>query len=190
MTKFSKPLTVFVTLMCVTFMAVTWVMTIARTDWKAELEKYPASVRSEQSARITELDEQIKTVEERTNAAQAAIGVDISAMTARDARWVAELKQKLDAAHELAVRVEQQAKLVQAKLDEGKLRREEVVRLMNQYEELVAQKEAAQAEARRLRDLLFQSTGTLERVQRRQELLENEANGPNYDGDKTAAGAG
>jgi hypothetical protein len=140
MTKFSKPLAIFVTVLCVAFMAVTAVATIARTDWKAELARYPAETRSKQSARIQELDEQIKLVEERTKAAEAAIATDIAAMTARDARWVAELNQKLDAAHQLAARVEAQAKLVQAKLDEGKLRREEVVRLMNQYEELVAQK--------------------------------------------------
>lgn len=180
MTKFSKPLAIFVTVMCVMFMGVTTVTTIARTDWKAELAKYPSDVRSKQSARIQELDEQIKTTEERTKAAEAAIAADILAMTARDTRWVAELNQKLAAAHDLANQVEAQSKVVQAKLDEGKLRREEVVRLMNQYEELVAQKEAAQAEVRRLRDLLFQSTGTLERVKHRNELLKLEEAASSY----------
>lgn len=174
MTKFSKVLTIFVTVMCVVFMGVTAVTSIARTDWKAELAKYPSATLADQAKRIQELNDEIKATEDRVKAAETAIAADITAMGVRDARWVAELNQKLKAAHDLAASVEAQAVQVQAKLDEGKLRREEVVRLTNQYEELVAQKEAAQAEVRRLRDLLFQSEGNLERVNRRNELLKSE----------------
>ena len=53
--------------------------------------------------------------------------------------------------------------------------REDVTRLQSQYEDLVAQKEDALANVKRLRDLLFQAEGVLERVKRRQQALDAES---------------
>jgi chromosome segregation ATPase len=91
-------------------------------------------------------------------------------------------------AHTLSEQIEVEARKTQQKLDELKLRREEIKRLQTQYEELVAQRQFSQGEVRRLRDLVFQAQGVLERVERRRQQLKADGGDVGYDEPETASG--
>ena len=94
--------------------------------------------------------------------------------TGREATLEAELLQLIEQAHTVAEQVEAEAKKVQLKQDEDTRLREEVTRLKSQYEDLLDQKQSALSNVQRLRDLLFQARGVLERVKRRKAALEGE----------------
>ena len=182
MNKFSRPLTIFVTVLCISFMGVAAVSTAARTDWKTIATKtYPKTRIGEQQQQITKLDEEITAVNEEQKRVVAAMEADVKALTDPTTGREAELEQLLEQlvtqAQQVAKEIEQQARKEDTKLDTLSLRRDDVARLQNQFDEFVSQKDAALAESKRLRDLLVQAQGLLERAQRRLELLESQSGG-------------
>lgn len=182
MTRFSRSLTIFVTILSIVFMGVAAVTTATSTDWKEiATKKFPKSRINEQQEQIRKLDESIKATDDAQKLAIAAIATDIKALTDPATGREAELEKQLAAteqrAHELAQQIEAQARKAEAKLDELQLRREDTVRLANQFAELQSQKVATQAEVKRLQDLLFQARGMLDRVRRRHESLEAQIRG-------------
>lgn len=179
MTRYSRILTIFVTVVAVAFMGATLVTTATWTDWKeVATKRFPKSEISSQQQKIHELDEQIADVDARQKLAEASIKADEDAIanpnTGREVQLEQQLAELIQQGTELARQVEAQARKTDARLDELKLRREDTVRLQNQFDELVSQKVAAEAEVKRLRDLLFQARGMLDRVQRRHKSLEEQ----------------
>jgi chromosome segregation ATPase len=183
MTKTSKVLTVLVTAFSILFMGITAVMSTAQTDWREKATKeFPKSRIADQTAQLDDLRKEIEALDKQQKLAVDGIAADSLAITApntgRVARLEAELVQLIDEAHKVAEQVEAEAKKVGAKQDEGKHLRDRVTRLTSQFEDLVAQKEDALMNVKRLRDLLFQARGVLDRVKKRQQALE--AEGPTY----------
>jgi chromosome segregation ATPase len=183
MKKFARPLTILVTVLAVVYMAVAAVGTATFTDWKGVRKAQDEELRSQQAA-LADLDKRLADVDDKVRqAAEAAIAADEKALTdpatGREAELEKMLAQLEQRAHEVAQQIEVKARESNAKLDELKMRREDTVRLQGQHDELVSQKEAAEAEARRLRDLLHQARGVLERAQRRQRALESQVQGTN-----------
>lgn len=179
MTKASKALVIAVTVFSVIFMGVAAVMSTARTDWRDKATKeFPSSQIAKQRETIQEYDKGIEDLARQQKAVEAGIAADDKAIFAADSgREVAlesELKQLIDEAHTLAEQVEVAAKKVEVRQDEDKRLREEVTRLKSQYDDLVAQKDDALTSVKRLRDLLFQAKGVLERVEKRQKALDAE----------------
>jgi chromosome segregation ATPase len=179
MTKTSKILTIVVTMGSVLFMAVAAVLSTVRTDWKEKATKeFPRSRITDQKAQLDDLDKEIKSVARLQADADAGIAADSLAITTpttgRVAQLESELQKLIDEAHKLAEQVEAEAKTVDEKQDRDKRLREEVARLQSQYEDLVAEKENSLANVKRLRDLLFQAQGVLDRVQKRQKALNSE----------------
>ncbi len=198
-TTIGKSLTIAVTVLSVLFMGVAAVMSTARTDWKqratAEYEKggFPKSEIAKQDKIKADLNAQIKSVDEQQVAAVKTIDADIQALTnpqnGREVQLETELAQLIDQAHTLSGQIEAEAKKVQLKQDEDTRLRDEVTRLKSQYEDLVGQKDAAQADVKRLKDLLVQAKGVLQRVQRRHKSLEAEAR-KSYDPEPSAGRQG
>lgn len=176
MNKFSRLLTIFVTVLSVAFMSVAAVSTAARTDWKEAATKTWKKARiSEQQQELRDLEEKITAVGNEQKLALASIEADVKALTDPATGREAELEQNLaqleQQARQLAKDIEEQARKADTKLETLSLRRDDVARLQNQFDEIVSQKEAAQQEAKRLRDLLVQAKGVLDRVERRREAL-------------------
>jgi chromosome segregation ATPase len=187
MTKASKALVIAVTVFSVIFMGVAAVMSTAHTDWKEKATKeFPSSKITDQRTKIQDFDKGIEDLGRLQKSAEAAIAADEKALfaaeTGREAVLEVELKQLIEEAHTLAEQVEAAAKKVEARQDEDKRLREEVTRLQSQYDDLVAQKDDALTGVKRLRDLLFQAKGVLERVEKRQKALNAERPpDPNYE---------
>lgn len=182
MNKFSRILTIFVTFLCVAFMSVAAVSVAARTDWKLAAQKtYPKATITEQQQKLQKLDESIAAVNAEQKTVLAAIDADVKAlrdpMTGREVELEKQLAQLEAQAQQVAKQIEEQARKADAKLETLALRRDDVSRLQNQFDEFVSQKQAAEAESKRLRDLLFQARGVLERVERRRQLLESQSGG-------------
>ncbi len=179
MTKTSKCLTIAATVFSVVFMAVSAVMWTARTDWKQKADvEFPKKRIAEQAEILKGLDDQIKDVDVQQKKSVAAIASDELAVLAPnvglEAQLEVELANLIEEAHALHEQIEAEAKKVEVKQDVGKRLREEVLRLTSQYEDLVAQKEDALANVKRIRDLLFQANGVLDRVKKRQKSLESD----------------
>jgi chromosome segregation ATPase len=179
MKKASKALVIAVTVFTVIFMGVAAVMSTARTDWKEKATKeFPSSKIADQRTKIQDFDKNIEDLGRLQKAAEAGIAADEKALVAaesgREAALEVELQQLIDEAHNLADQVEAAARKVEVKQDEDKRLREEVTRLKSQYDDLVAQKDDALASVKRLKDLLFQAKGVLERVEKRQKALDAE----------------
>ncbi len=179
MTTLSRVLTIAVTVFAVLFMGVTAVMTATRTDWKeVATQKFKKADIARQQEQIKALEDRIAELEAARQRALAAIAADEKAIddpnTGREAEMEKLLADWVQQAHTLAGEAEEQARKADVKLEELKLRREDAVRLQNQFDELVSQKVAAETEAKRLRDLLFQARGVLERLKRRQQSLEEQ----------------
>jgi len=190
MTKASKVLAVAVAVFSIIFMGVAAVMSTVRTDWKEKATKeFPKSRISEQQTQIADLDKEIESVTKQHDAARAGIEADVQAIiaqqTGREAQREKELAALIEEAHTLSEQFEVEAKKVQAKQEEDKRLREDVTRLKSQYEDLVAHKDDALANVKRLRDLLFQANGLLERVKKRRDALEAEGvkKKPDYEPD-------
>ncbi|MSR56179.1 MAG: hypothetical protein EXS05_00660 [Planctomycetaceae bacterium] len=182
MTKLSRCLTILVTVLAVAFLGVAAVTTAGRTDWqKIATKDFPKAAIATQQETIAELEKQIKITSDVMAGSAEAIAVDVKAltdpMTGREVVLERELEALIAQAHDLAVKTETEARTADARLDELKLRREDTVRLQNQFDELVSQKVAAQSEVKRLRDLLFQAQGVLERAIRRRKALQAEFGG-------------
>lgn len=182
MTTFSRVLTIAVTVFAVLFMGVTVVMTATRTDWKeVATQKFKKTDIAKQQEQIRAFEEQTAAFEAARQRALAAIAADEKAIddpnTGREVEMEKLLTTLVEQAHTLAGEAEEQARKADVKLEEMRLRRDDAVRLQNQFDELVSQKVAAEAEAKRLRDLLFQAKGVLERLKRRQQSLEEQTGG-------------
>lgn len=183
MNKFSRILTIFVTVLCVAFMSVAAVSVAARTDWKTAATKtYPKSRIAEQQQILQKLDESIADFSAQQKTLLAAIDADVKALrdpaTGREVELEKQLAQFELQAQQIAKQIEEEARKADTKLETLALRRDDVSRLQNQFDEFVSQKQAAEAESKRLRDLLFQARGVLERVQRRRQLLESQNQTP------------
>lgn len=175
MTKAGKVLTVFLVFASVAFMGFAGVSSMTHSDWKAKAAELDGKIKK-QKEEIDQLDPQIAPLQARLADAIAANAADITAMQQREQVLLAELQKLSEAASVLATQAISKSKEVQGKRDESALRRDEAVLLRNQLNELRTEKQTALEEERRLTDLLIQTQGTLERVQRRNELLK-----PSYD---------
>jgi hypothetical protein len=170
-TKISKVLTVLVTVLSLAFLGATAVSSIARTDWKSKLNEYPRAKSQELQTQIDALKKQSDEYAALTPQTLAAIAADQKAMVAKSVvlnQYAATLEAEDEKLREANAAT---AVTAQEKLDIDKLRREEVQRLQAQYEELVSQRGAAEAEVLRLRDLVYQTRGVLQRAVSRNESL-------------------
>lgn len=179
MTRFSRPLTIFVTVIAVIFMGVAWVSTITFTDWREVATKqFPKAEIQKQQTELSRLDSESAAVDKAQQLALAAIEADVKAIndpnTGREVQLEAQLVQFEQQVRDIMQQVEGQARKTDAKLDELKLRREDVTRLQAQHDELASQRKSLEAEVKRLQDLLFQAKAMLERVERRRQWLEEE----------------
>lgn len=170
MTKAGKVLTVFLVFASVAFMGFAGVSSMTQSDWKSKAAELNEKIKK-QTDEIAVLEPQIEPLQLRLKEAIAANAADLKAMLDREQVLLAELQKLSEAASTLSAQAVSKAKEVQAKRDESALRRDEGVFLRNQLDELRTEKQAALDEERRLTDLLIQTQGTLERVQRRNELL-------------------
>jgi chromosome segregation ATPase len=170
MTKFSKVLTVLLVVFSVSFMALSAVSLMSSTDWKSR-KKDLSEKTAEQTRELAALETEYAGWDKRLQDAKNTITQDVAALKKKEEVLAAALAKQEEAASALAGQTVVKAKEAQAKRDEARLRREETVALRNQLDELRTQKRDAEAEERRLSDLLVQAQGTLERVERRQELL-------------------
>jgi hypothetical protein len=177
MTKLSKVLVVLVTVLAVGQLGVALVSSAARTDWKAKAAEFPRAKTQEWKSEAESFNRRRDDAARQTEEARKFIEIDGKALSARADAWAQSLSQLADQEHALRNQNAAEAVTVQARQDLDSARRAEVERLALQYQELVAQKEAALTEARRLRDLLYQSRGVLERALRRQQLLEQDRDG-------------
>ena len=179
MTKASKVLTVLVTVFCILYMGIAFMMWTVRTDWKERATKeFPKARIAEQKTQIEELDKEIAATDAQHAAAKKAIAADIASITApqigREAQLEAEWATLNAEASAIAGQVDAEAKKVQTKEEEDKRLRDDVYRLMSQYDDLVAQRSDAETNVKRQRDLLFQAKGVLERLRLRAKLLDAE----------------
>lgn len=182
MTKASKVLTIVLTVFSIVFMGVAAVMSTVRTDWSEKATKeFPKARIAEQKEKIESLDKEIALFESRQKDSAAWIEADIKSFVApqigREAQLEAEFKKLVELSQTLAGQIETEAKKVQLKQDEDKRLREEVTRLKTQYDDLLSQKYDVEETVKRLRDLLFQARGILERVKHRLELLKADEGG-------------
>jgi chromosome segregation ATPase len=196
MTKASKVLTILVTVFCILYMGIAFVMWTVRTDWKERATKdFPKSRIAEQKTRIDELDKEIAATDKQHEESKKGIAADIAAITApqigREAQLEAEWATLSAEASAIAAQIDVEAKKVQVKQEEDRRLREDVHRLMNQYEDLVAQRNDTEADVKRQLDLLFQAKGVLDRVRLRAKLLDAEEGKSDYESgsDRTAPAA-
>jgi hypothetical protein len=170
-TTISKVLTVLVTALSLAFLGAAAVSSVARTDWKGKANEYPRNKTQELQGKIEALKTEAENYAKQTPLVVAAIDTDQKAMISKaDVLKTYSTQQE---AEDKKLRQQNDATAVaaQGKLDVDKARREEVVRLQAQFEELLSQRLAAEAEVARLRDLLNQSRGVLERAARRNQTL-------------------
>jgi len=183
-TTISKVLTVLVTALSLAFLGATAVSSIARTDWKGKANEYPRNKTQELQNQIEVLKKQAEEYAALTPKTIAAIDVDQKSMLAKAETLKAYAAQLESEDKKSRQQNDATAVTAQEKLDVDKARREEVVRLQAQYEELLSQRIAAEAELTRLRDLLNQSRGVLERAVRRNQSLKTslgQADSKSYD---------
>ena len=186
MTKTSKCLTILATVFSILFMGIAAVMSTTHTDWKEKATKeFPSSEITRQRTQLQDLATEIGSLDKQQKVAEDSNAADSVAITAPETGRVAQLEREwmalIDEAHKVAEQVEAEARQVDAKQAYAKRLRGDVTRLQSQYEDLVAQKEDALANVKRLRDLLFQAKGVLERVNKRKQALE--AEGVDYTSD-------
>lgn len=177
MTRFSRILTIVVTLFSIGFMAVAAVAVVVRTDWRARAKEFPDPKLNEQQQQIAALDTQIGTTEKNLKDWNDAVEADDKLLSDRIALLQNELQTLEDRSHKLSEEIEAAAARTQTRLDDLKLRREDIFRLQAQYDELVAQKHAVEEDVKRLKDLLIQAQGVLLRVESRHKSLEAEKSG-------------
>jgi chromosome segregation ATPase len=180
MTKASKALTVVVTVFSILYMGIAFMMWTVRIDWKEKATKeFPKTRISTQQTQIQEIDKEIAAVDAQHEAAKKGIAADVVSITAPQIGRAAQLEAEWMAlnteASAIAGQVDADAKKVQVKQEEDKRLRDDVYRLMSQYEDLVSQRSDAEANVKRQRDLLFQAKGVLERLRLRAKLLQAEA---------------
>jgi hypothetical protein len=193
MTKTSKFLTILVTVFSIAYMGIAFMMWVVHVDWKEKATKeFPKSEIARQATQIQELKEQIENTVKFHDLAKKGIEADSVAFTApeigREARLEAEWALLNAEVTRVAQAVEEEAKKVQAKQDEDKRLREDVQRLMSQYQEIVEHRLDFEANVKRQRDLLFQARGVLQRLQLRAKLLdEEEGKSPSDDDESTAS---
>jgi hypothetical protein len=195
LTKASKILTVLVTFFSILYMGIAFMMWTVRADWKEKATKeFPKSrintlvtqeplepqttkdFMTAQTNVLANLDREIAATDKAHEEAKKAIAADIVSITApqigREAQLEAEWAQLNAEASAIAGQVDAEAKKVQIKEEEDKRLRDDVHRLMSQYEDLVAQRSDAEANVKRQKDLLFQAKGVLERLRLRARLLD------------------
>lgn len=137
-----------------------------------------------------QLDKRIVELEKAIKDSKELIEVDKAAMKARQEVLEKERKRIVAETIEVAAQAAAKSKEVYAQYDLARLRRQEWILMNNQLQEIRTQKDAAIAESQRLRDLLYQSQGDLERAERRQQLLLREgAKLPNEEGVTPPAGS-
>lgn len=170
-TTISKVLTVLVTALSLAFLGAAAVSSVARTDWKLKANEYPRNKTQELQGKIDALKAEADNYAQQTPLVVAAIDTDQKSMIAKAEVLKAFSVQQESEDKKLRQQNDATAVAAQGKLDVDKARREEVVRLQAQFEELLSQRLAAEAEVARLRDLLNQSRGVLERAARRNQSL-------------------
>lgn len=171
-TKISKILTILVTVLSLSFLGATAVSSIARTNWKEKAAEFPEKKAQELQTEITGLNQERDNYTALIGQTSKTIEIDQAAMLARETNLQQYAKTLETEDRKLREQNSTESQSAQEKLDVDKMRREEIQRLQAQYEELVSQREAAQSEVKRLRDLLYQERGVLQRAQRRQQSLQ------------------
>lgn len=187
MTKASKILTILVTVFSILYMGISFMMWTVRADWREKATKeFTKEQIAKQRTQIDELEKEIATTDKQHDDAKKAIAADIVSITApeigREAQLEAEWAALSAEASAIAGQVDAEAKKVQDKEEENKRLRDDVYRLKEQYDDLVAQRSDAEANVKRQRDLLFQAKGILERLRLRARLLDAEEGKGDYNG--------
>lgn len=147
---------------------------------------------TQQNAQITKLQEETQAAETEMAAWQGTVSVDEAAMTARCdelAQELATLNQQIDGISKKNIaKVEK----TQGTLRKNEARREEVYRLLAQFDEIQTDLFQINEQQKRLRDLLTRKRGIVNRLKRRQvQLVRSGARGqyeddPNSPPAKTA----
>jgi chromosome segregation ATPase len=142
----------------------------------------PEAINAAQKKILQEQQQKIQTIEQSLPGMQAAleqarqaIDVDVKAISARAQELEAQRVQVAAAVADLERQADAKAKQADGTAQVVKLRYQELLRLRNELEELKSQAAAAVSEEARLRDLLYQVEGDLERVKRRQQLLKSDS---------------
>jgi hypothetical protein len=136
---------------------------------------------ADQQAALQKLDQDKARAAERLKQTKDLIELDKVALQKRAdvlEKERRDLTDKIVAAQAKAVAITKDA---QAKYETGKLRRGEYLLMKNQFEELKAQRAAAEREVASLTDQLIQAQGVLERAKLRNELLRSDGAHPYED---------
>ena len=191
MTKTSKFLTILVTFFSILYMGTAFMMWAVQVNWKEKANvEFPKKTIDDQKVRIQELDQLIAATDKQHEEAKKGIAADILAISAPEIGRAALLEKEWAQLNvevsNVAGQIEAEAKKVQAKQDEDKKLREDVQRLQSQYQDLVEQRTDAEANVKRLRDLLVQSEGVLARLRARSRLLDIDEGKKPYSEDETS----
>jgi len=121
---------------------------------------------------LRELEADTPTIQQQVDEAKAAIEVDIAALDARLEEVRQQLADKRADVDAKTSEVQEAAVKVQELEDRIRLRREDVLRLQAQVEEIRIDRFRIQEIDQQLRDLIQQIDGSIERARRRQTQLE------------------
>lgn len=171
MNKASKILTIFLVFASVAFAGFSAVSFLARSDLKSKAAVFPDKIAAQQKI-LEEIEPEIVRFEARLKEAQIAIKLDLEGIKRRETALEAELKKLQADSREISAKITAEVKKAQQVRDVAKARREDSIRLSSELGILQTQLHAAMAERQRLKDLLRQAEGTLERAERRKLLLE------------------
>lgn len=141
----------------------------------------PAAIVAAQGAKVTaqqdelqQLEQQIPVVQSGIEQAKSAIATDLKAMSDRQAELDKQLRELTATIVATAKEADAKTQEAQQKYGTLKLRREEYLMMSTQLKELRAERQLAEAEVQKLRDLLMAMKGNLERAERRQKLLKQD----------------
>src|SRR5579862_3029897 len=131
MTKASKVLTILVTVFCILYMGIAFMMWAVRTDWREKATKeFPKTLIADQKNQIDALDKEIAATDKLHEEAKKAIAADIASITApqigREAQLEAEWATLSAEATAIAAQADVESKKVQIKEEEDRRLREDV----------------------------------------------------------------
>lgn len=127
-----------------------------------------------QQERLRELDEQIAAREARLEEERELIAANREALDRRAEQLLAELEALKEQVDEVASQAAVRSREAQELQADVRRRREEVFRLRNLVEGLEADRYRAERQSEKLHDLMIRLKGTVQRLQRRKQQLEEQ----------------
>ena len=173
MTKFSKVLLVLLVCASAAFFGLAAMSATSYSNVQSRLEKAKAEkkIRTDKLAALQALTPPVADVEAKTNDVRKWNPADRAAMDAR-AELMAKQLVALNAEYVLlsqkTIEKHQETKLVR---EEVERLRAETTQLLAQLDSLRSERGAAEAEEKRLKDLLVQAEGMLQRAEQRNDQL-------------------